>query len=595
MAVSTAKGNMVLRMSVDDSRVTPTLNTMKQEIRDINASWRANVESAKAAGDAQEAARAKVDGLALATNRQKELLEQMNAIMRSTGERTAENGTAYDRLSSSIGRAEAQYRNMVSQQKVAIQTLERQETGIDGLNKNIKASTELSQAQVNALRKQGEEYAANELKLKSLQEAHQKLTVSAQKEEEILAKVAARSGITSTAYFEQATAVQNAKNKIIENEQATIRYQERTDKTNVQLAELKRSYDQVKTSQDSYITRLRAEGKENEANVADVNKLRTAYQNLSAQYALQNKKMSGSDSGSDGYREAYIQAQKTATEMARVKKQAQATQKEINSMNPFGVSKVGTAFNKVGKSAEYMQSKTVGAYQYIRRNATAVALSVGVIGGAFLKGAQDAVEVENTYTKVTNLIRTGAASAVSSTQEGTAAHTEALKEYNNAQESANKMLKDGQKFSVQYGFSQKDIAEGYQEMIKRGYDSQQAIGAQKTMLEAARASGDDYGSVVRNTATALENFDLRGKTATEMLKNSKLAANEMAYAADATATDFHSLGKAMEYVGPTAHTAGLSLSETSAAIGILSNNGLEADKALVTGHLGSNTFVKILR
>ena len=497
----------------------------------------------------------------------------MNAIMQTTGARTAENGTAYDRLSSTIGRAEAQYKNMLSQQKVAIQTLERQETGIDGLNKNIKASNELSQAQVNALKAQGQEYASNELKLKSLQEAHQKLTVSAQKEEEILAKVAARSGVTSTAYYTQATAVQNAKNKILENEQATARYQERTDKTNVQLADLKRNYEQLKTSQDSYITRLRAEGKENEANVADVNKLRTSYQNLSEQYTLQNKKMSSSDVGSAGYKEAYVQAQKTATEMTRVKNQAYATQKEINSMNPFGVSKIGTAFNKAGNSAKYLQSKTVSAYQYVRRNATAIALSAGVIGAAFLKGAQEAVEVENTYTKVTNLIQTGASSAVASTKEGTKAHTEALKEYNNAQKSSNEMLKDGQKYSVRYGFSQKDIASGYQDMIKRGYDSQQALGAQKTMLEAARATGDDYNTVVRNTSTALENFNMKGKTSTETLKNSKIAANEMAYAADATATDFNSLGKAMEYVGPTAHNAGISLSETSSAIGILSNNG----------------------
>ena len=55
--------------------------------------------------------------------------------------------------------------------------------------------------------------------------------------------------------------------------------------------------------------------------------------------------------------------------------------------------------------------------------------------------------------------------------------------------------------------------------------------------------------------------------------------NELAYAADATSTDFQSLGVGMSYVGSTAHQAGFSLSETASAMGILSNNGLEADKA----------------
>ena len=37
----------------------------------------------------------------------------------------------------------------------------------------------------------------------------------------------------------------------------------------------------------------------------------------------------------------------------------------------------------------------------------------------------------------------------------------------------------------------------------------------------------------------------------------------------------------ISYVSATAHQAGFSLSETVSAMGVLSNNGLEADKALV--------------
>ena len=37
----------------------------------------------------------------------------------------------------------------------------------------------------------------------------------------------------------------------------------------------------------------------------------------------------------------------------------------------------------------------------------------------------------------------------------------------------------------------------------------------------------------------------------------------------------------ISYVSATAHQAGFSLSETASAIGVLRNNGLESDKALV--------------
>ncbi|GAK32086.1 hypothetical protein WOSG25_320010, partial [Weissella oryzae SG25] len=99
------------------------------------------------------------------------------------------------------------------------------------------------------------------------------------------------------------------------------------------------------------------------------------------------------------------------------------------------------------------------------------------------------------------------------------------------------------------------------------------------MLQASVASGDDFTDVVHNSTAALESFGLKSDSVAGMTKNTKKTVNEMAYAADATATDFQSLGKAMEYVGATAHTSGISMAETSAGIGVLSNRGLEADKA----------------
>ncbi|GAK32093.1 hypothetical protein WOSG25_350010, partial [Weissella oryzae SG25] len=99
------------------------------------------------------------------------------------------------------------------------------------------------------------------------------------------------------------------------------------------------------------------------------------------------------------------------------------------------------------------------------------------------------------------------------------------------------------------------------------------------MLQASVASGDDFTDVVHNSTAALESFGLKSDSVAGMTKNTKKAVNEMAYAADATATDFQSMGTAMEYVGATAHQSGLDMSETASAIGVLSNNGLEADKA----------------
>ena len=82
MASPAVGKGMVLHMSVDDKQVTPVINTMKQQLRDLNATWRANVDAAKAAGDSYEATRAKADGLTRAAEKQKEILDAMNTIMK---------------------------------------------------------------------------------------------------------------------------------------------------------------------------------------------------------------------------------------------------------------------------------------------------------------------------------------------------------------------------------------------------------------------------------------------------------------------------------------------------------------------------------
>src|SRR5699024_8936683 len=105
------------------------------------------------------------------------------------------------------------------------------------------------------------------------------------------------------------------------------------------------------------------------------------------------------------------------------------------------------------------------------------------------------------------------------------------------------------------------------------------LGAMKSELQASVASGDDFQEVVSVSSQVLDSFGMKVNSTSGMMKNTKLVTNEIAYAADATSTSFSDLGIGMSYAGASAKTAKVELSETAAAMGILSNNGLEADKA----------------
>lgn len=234
----------------------------------------------------------------------------------------------------------------------------------------------------------------------------------------------------------------------------------------------------------------------------------------------------------------------------------------VTKMQPFNSeSLIGKGLNTVYQTTEKATSAMAAGYEKVKSAAYSSAFGIAAIGAAAIKGAQAATELQNSYKTTFNLLITGG------------------EEAKEAQENVNKMQEQGSQLSVKYGVSQKNIAEGYQELVKRGYSSAQALGAMDTILQGSVASGDDFNDVVHNATATLESFGMKVTDVNGMNQNTKEVVNQMAYAADMTATDFQSLGKAMEYVGSSAHLSKISLAETSAAIGVLSNNGLEADKA----------------
>ena len=161
------------------------------------------------------------------------------------------------------------------------------------------------------------------------------------------------------------------------------------------------------------------------------------------------------------------------------------------------------------------------------------------------------------------------------------------------------MANASKNWSIQYGISTKSINTGLEELVKRGYSAKQSLGAMPSILNAAKASGDDFNSVMTVSTSTLEQFGLKSRTTAGMLKNTQRVTDSLTYTANATAAGFQDMGDAMTYVGPTAHAAGISLEETAAAIGLMSNQGIEGLTRIIKillslARLESNLFEKEL-
>ena len=135
-----------------------------------------------------------------------------------------------------------------------------------------------------------------------------------------------------------------------------------------------------------------------------------------------------------------------------------------------------------------------------------------------------------------------------------------------------KLGDNSKKWAKQYGISTTSINEGMQEIIKKGYNANQTIEAMPAILDAAKASGDDFGQVMEASTSILEQFGLK-------TKDTQRVTDSLTYVANKTAAGFSDMGNAMEYVGPVAKNVGMSLEDTAAAVGLLSNNGIKGEKA----------------
>lgn len=309
---------------------------------------------------------------------------------------------------------------------------------------------------------------------------------------------------------------------------------EEVERYDTKLKAQRNSLELTAKADQSYTNMLKAQGHAHAANSDHMRSLRNTYSSLQKQY------------------------KEEVTQLGRIKRASGETsaeyQKQRKNVYDLGA-KIATTADKTSKLTRAqgkLKSSASGLNSVYDKTK---ALSLGV-GAAFVYGAKKAIELQHQYKVTNNLLTTGG---------------------ENAQESlraTKQMQADGEKYSVKYGKTQKEIATNYQELVKRGYTSAQALGSMNSMVKASVASGDSLSDVVNDSTAAIESFGLRAKSTSGMIKNTKNATNQMAYAADLTATDFHSMGTAMTYAGATAHQSKLSLSETASAIGILSNNGL---------------------
>lgn len=120
-----------------------------------------------------------------------------------------------------------------------------------------------------------------------------------------------------------------------------------------------------------------------------------------------------------------------------------------------------------------------------------------------------------------------------------------------------------------------EAADGMSYLAMAGFEVNEIMETMPDMLSLASASATDLATTADIASNILTGF---GMEATEMGR----AADVMALACASSNTDLTQLGEAMSYAAPVAKGFGMSIEETAAAVGFLSNAGIQSSMAGTT-------------
>lgn len=105
------------------------------------------------------------------------------------------------------------------------------------------------------------------------------------------------------------------------------------------------------------------------------------------------------------------------------------------------------------------------------------------------------------------------------------------------------LANSSKKWSKEYGVSTNSINDGMGELIRKGYTAKQTLGAMPAILDATKASGDDFNDVMHVSTSVLEQFGLKTKSTAGTLRNTTRVTDTLTTIANRTSAGFKDMGE----------------------------------------------------
>ena len=237
---------MSTEIALDTLQAGNSIKRLTQLVSSATSAWKAQEAQLRSTGDNLGAAKAKYDGLSEAITRQQAKIESLKREQSELKGNTAETAEEYLKYQRQIDQATTKLASMESQQQKAKSSVDYYKSGLAGLQQQFRQQNEVSETYIKRLQAEGKESEANEEKAKHLKGSIENLTKQYKIQEDMLQKVADKSGKTSNEYLLQ-------KKRLDETATSLAHAKTNMDKLNDEIAESERNSSLIHRLKDSFV------------------------------------------------------------------------------------------------------------------------------------------------------------------------------------------------------------------------------------------------------------------------------------------------------------------------------------------------------
>lgn len=343
------QATMSTEIALNTLGASDSIKRLTQLVGSATSAWKAQEAQLKSAGDSLGAAKAKYDGLSESITRQQAKIDSLKREQSELKGNTSETAAQYLKYQQQIDQATTKLASMESQQQKAKSSLDYYKSGLAGLQQQFRQQNEASETYIKRLQAEGKESEANAEKSNLLKNSVENLTKQYKTQEDMLQKIAAESGKTSSEYLLQ-------KKRLDETATSLANAKANANRFNAGLVDLQQQLKQQNEAFGTYIKRLQAEGRESEVNAEKSKHLKSSIENLTNQYKIQESMLEkvAAESGktSDKYLLQKKRLDETATSLANAKNEQEKLNEEFRKANPTFFDKIRA---KAKESANEMQ------------------------------------------------------------------------------------------------------------------------------------------------------------------------------------------------------------------------------------------------